>query len=544
MVLFPHRSRGEMDITTVFGTVVGGSSPSGSTATEQALKTMQNKVKIEKFEIPIEVSRVTKALKEAGFEAYLVGGCVKDMFMGLKPKDWDVTTNATPEEIIPLFPKTFYENVYGTVAVVNEWVEDVEDPESEAERETLKTIEITPYRLESDYSDHRRPDSVKFSQNILDDLKRRDFSINAIAYNAETGEITDSFGGMQDLNKRIIRAVGDPNERFYEDGLRMLRAVRLHVELSFEIEEKTRLAILKNKDILSQVSRERIRDEFFRIIMSVNPMAGLVFLKDLGLLRYIIPELEESFGVEQNKAHAFDVWTHLLKTLQHSADKNYPLHVRLAALLHDISKPATRRWNDQTKQWTFYGHEVVGSRVTKRILENLKVSRETIEKVVTLVRWHMFFSDTETITPSAVRRLLANVGKENIWDLINVRLCDRIGTGRPKENPYRLRKYQAMIEEVMMDPVSVGMLKTNGKKIMEILDVAPGPKIGQMLNTLLEEVLEDPKLNTEEYLNQRTKDLALLSDRELMELAVKGKEKKEKEQEKKIRKIRGRHHVE
>ena len=181
---------------------------------------------------------------------------------------------------------------------------------------------------------------------------------------------------------------------------------------------------------------------------------------------------------------------------------------------------------------------------TKRILENLKVSRETIEKVVTLVRWHMFFSDTETITPSAVRRLLANVGKENIWDLINVRLCDRIGTGRPKENPYRLRKYQAMIEEVMMDPVSVGMLKTNGKKIMEILDVAPGPKIGQMLNTLLEEVLEDPKLNTEEYLNQRTKDLALLSDRELMDLAVKGKEKKEKEQEKKIRKIRGRHHVE
>ncbi|HEY4480054.1 MAG TPA: HD domain-containing protein [Candidatus Paceibacterota bacterium] len=505
---------------------------------------MQNKVKIEKFEIPIEVSRVTKALKEAGFEAYLVGGCVRDMFMGRKPKDWDVTTNATPEEIIPLFPKTFYENVYGTVAVVNEWVEDVEDPESEAERETLKTIEITPYRLESDYSDHRRPDSVKFSQNILDDLKRRDFSINAIAYNAETGEITDSFGGMQDLNKRIIRAVGDPNERFYEDGLRMLRAVRLHVELSFEIEEKTRLAILKNKDILSQVSRERIRDEFFRIIMSVNPMAGLVSLKDLGLLRYIIPELEESFGVEQNKAHAFDVWTHLLKTLQHSADKNYPLHVRLAALLHDISKPATRRWNDQTKQWTFYGHEVVGSRVTKRILENLKVSRETIEKVVTLVRWHMFFSDTETITPSAVRRLLANVGKENIWDLINVRLCDRIGTGRPKENPYRLRKYQAMIEEVMMDPVSVGMLKTNGKKIMEILDVAPGPKIGQMLNTLLEEVLEDPKLNTEEYLNQRTKDLALLSDRELMELAVKGKEKKEKEQEKKIRKIRGRHHVE
>ena len=278
-------------------------------------------------------------------------------------------------------------------------------------------------------------------------------------------------------------------------------------------------------------------------MMSPNPSSGLMILKKLGLLLYIIPELEEGVGIEQNKAHAFDVWTHLLKTAQHSADKKYPLHVRLAALLHDISKPKTRRWDEEAKQWTFYGHEVVGSRVTKKILENLKFSRETIDQVVNLVRWHMFFSDTEKISLSAVRRLVANVGKENVWDLINLRGCDRIGTGRPKENPYRLRKYQAMIEEVMRDPISVSMLKIDGKKIMEILDISPGPKIGNILNSLLEEVLEDPSLNTEEYLEKRTMGLSKMSDKELKEFGDKGKIKKEKEEEKEIKEIRGKHHV-
>ena len=501
------------------------------------------KAKIEKFKIPEEVSHVTKALKDAGFEAYLVGGCVRDLFMGKKPKDWDITTNAVPEQIIPLFPKTFYENDFGTVGVVNEWVDDAESPESEAERETLKIIETTPYRIESPYSDHRRPDSVKFSNNILDDLNRRDFTINAVAYDAETGEIIDPFGGVADLARGVIKTVGEAKERFFEDGLRILRAVRFHVELDFPLDPETEKSILENKDILKEISKERIRDELVKIVMSPNPSGGFMLLKKLGLLAYVIPELEEGIGVEQNQAHAFDVWTHLLKTVQHSADKGYPLHVRLSALLHDIAKPKARRWDEEAKQWTFYGHEVVGSHVTKKILEDLKFSRETIEKVVNLVRWHMFFSDTEKITPSAVRRLIANVGKENVWDLIDMRGCDRIGTGRPKENPYRLRKYKAMMEEVMRDPISVGMLKIDGKKIMEILNIAPGPKIGQILNALLEEVLEDPSLNTEEYLNERTIKLSKMSDRELKDLSEKGKEKKEKEEEKKVKEIRGKHFV-
>ncbi len=463
---------------------------------------MSNKAKIEKFNIPQEVAHVTKALKDAGFEAYLVGGCVRDLFMGRKPRDWDITTNATPEEIIPLFTKTFYENEYGTVGVVQEDVTD----------ETLKIIEITPYRLESSYSDHRRPDSVKFSKSILDDLKRRDFTINAIAYDTETAEIIDPFSGVADLARGIIKTVGEAKERFFEDGLRIIRAVRFHVELGFPLDHEVEKSIVENKDILKEVSRERIRDEFVKIIMSDNPSGGLMILNKLGLLTYIIPELEESIGVEQNKAHTYDVWNHLLKTVQHSADKKYSLEVRFGALLHDIAKPKARRWDDETKQWTFYGHEVLGSHVTKKVLGDLRFSRETIDKVTKLVRWHMFFSDTEKITLSAVRRLIINVGKENVWDLIDMRGCDRIGTGRPKENPYRLRKYKAMVEEAMRDPISVGMLKIDGKKIMEILGITPGPKIGNILNALLEEVLEDPSLNNEEYLNKKTLELSKMSD--------------------------------
>ncbi len=493
-----------------------------------------NKAKIEKFDIPEEVSRVTKALKAAGYEAYLVGGCVRDLFMRRKPKDWDITTNAKPEEIIPLFPKTFYENDFGTVAVVNEDLGV--DP-------SLKIIEVTPYRQEGAYSDHRRPDQVTFSDSIQDDLKRRDFTINAIAYDPDQSELLDPFGGVADLSRGVIRTVGDPKERFYEDGLRILRAIRLHVELGFPIEQDTEKAVLENKDILVNVSRERIRDEFVRIIMSDRPSDGLLVAKKLGILSYLVPELEEAEGVEQRGVHIYDVWTHLLKSLQHAADKKYPLHVRLSALFHDIGKPATRREDKESGGYTFYGHEVVGSRVTKKILENLKFSREIIDKVVKLVRWHMFFSDTEQITPSAVRRMVANVGTDNVWDLIDVRICDRIGTGRPKENPYRLRKYQAMIEEVMRDPISVAMLKINGEGIMKVLSIKPGPMIGHILNALLEEVLEDPSLNTEEYLQKRTIELSHMSDKDLRLLAEKGKQKKEEEEEREVQKIRGKHYV-
>ena len=279
------------------------------------------------------------------------------------------------------------------------------------------------------------------------------------------------------------------------------------------------------------------------MIMSDHPMDGMLTLQKLGLLSYIAPELVSTIGVEQNKAHAYDVWGHLLHSLQCAADKKYPLDIRLSALFHDISKPETRRWGQEQGTWTFYGHEVVGARVTKKILNELKYPSKIVDKGVTMVRWHMFFSDTEQITLSAVRRMIANVGEENIWDLMNLRICDRIGTGRPKEDPYRLRKYHAMIEEALRDPVSVAMLKIDGKKIMEVTKINPGPKIGWALHALLEEVLEDPKKNTEEYLENRTNQLVLLPESELMALGEKGKQTKEEADDEEIKKIRSKHWV-
>lgn len=486
------------------------------------------------FKIPKEVTEIVKKLESGGFEGYLVGGCVRDLFLNKTPKDWDVTTNATPEEIQGIFLDSFYENSFGTVGV-----------KTESEDKTLKVIEITPYRVEGEYSNNRHPDTVTFSKNIEDDLKRRDFTINAIALrekNNET-EIVDLFEGIKDLSKGIIKTVGNPTDRFKEDGLRILRAVRLSTELEFEIESETEKSIVLNADLLENISAERIRDEFSKIIASKEPMRGILTAKKVNILSHFLPELLEGVGCEQNKAHSFDVFEHLIRSLDHAAKKDFSFEIRLTALLHDIGKPATRRFSKEKNEYTFYGHEVVGARMTKKILERLKFSRETIETVVNLVRWHMFFSDTEMITLSAVRRMIANVGKEKIWDLMNVRVCDRIGTGRPKENPFRLRKYHAMIDEAMRDPISVSQLKISGTDLIEKLHIKPSPQMGQILLALLEEVLEDPTKNTEEYLESRALELSKLPKEELRELGDSGKKKKEIEDEKDLEEIRGKHRV-
>lgn len=495
---------------------------------------MKRHISGSKFEIPEDIAYVTQTLKNAGFEAYLIGGCVRDLFLNKKPKDWDITTNATPEETIKLYKKTFYENDYGTVGVVNE---KTEDP-------TLRVVEVTPYRTESEYSDKRRPDTVSFSKNLEDDIKRRDFTINAIAYDVENQKTVDLYGGLADLSSGVIRAVGNPQERFAEDALRTLRAIRFYAEHGFEIETKTKKAIIDEASGLSQISKERIRDEFIKILESERPSEGLILAEELGLLKYMVPILESGKGVAQNQAHSFDVWTHLLKTLAHSAKKKMPLPIRLAALFHDIGKPDTRRWSEEKKDYTFYGHDVVGARITANILKDLKFSKEITDKVVKLVRWHMFFSDTEQISLSAVRRLVANVGKENVWDLMDIRTCDRIGTGRPKENPYRLRKYHSMIDEVMRDPISVSMLKINGARIMEVIKEAPGPRIGFILHALLEEVLDDPSKNTVEHLEKMAQNMAKLDEVKLKKIGAEAKDKKEEEEEKIIKEIRKKHWVE
>lgn len=485
------------------------------------------------FSIPNEVSRVTETLEQGGFEAFLVGGCVRDLILEKTPKDWDITTNATPEQIQELFQETFYENEYGTVGVVNEETED----------KSLKVVEVTPYRLESGYSNARHPDDVQFSQNLEDDLKRRDFTINAIAYSVSKEELVDPYGGQEDIARKLITAVGDANERFSEDALRMLRAIRLSAELKFAVSPETLAAIEKNVEKLNLISKERIRDEFSRIILSNEPMVSLVTAQKLGILKYISPDLERGIGVEQNQAHSFDVFEHNLRTLQHAADKNWNFELRLAALFHDISKPETRRWSKEKNDWTFHGHEVVGAKLCKKILGDLHFSRETIEKVVKLVRWHMFFSDPDQITLSAVRRTIRNVGQENISDLLDLRICDRIGTGRPKEQPFRFRKYKSMVEEALRDPITVGMLAIDGARIMEVTREKPGPKIGYTLHALLEEVLDDPSKNTTEYMEERADELAKLPLEELRMLGEKGREKREAAEEAEVKKLRQKYWV-
>ena len=484
------------------------------------------------FPIPLEVRTVTKALRDAGYEAYLVGGCVRDLMLGRTPKDWDVTTDATPETIQHIFLDSFYENDFGTVGVKT----GSEDPR-------LAIVEVAPYRTESEYTDKRRPDAVTFGDNLEDDLARRDFTINAIALDDAKGQLVDPYKGQKDIERRVLKTVGVPSERFEEDALRLMRAVRLVAELDFALDADAAAAIQEKAGNLKHISRERIRDEFVRILNSKQPMMAIVLAQQLGILTYIAPDLTRGIGVDQNQAHSYDVFGHLLRALQHAADKDWSFEVRLAALFHDVSKPETRRWSDEKRDWTFHGHEVVGGKVTKKALEDLRFSRETIEKVTKLVRWHMFFSDPDQITLSAVRRMIRNVGEENIWDLLNLRICDRIGTGRPKEQPFRFRKYKAMVEEALRDPISVAMLKTDGSHIMQKFAIAPGPRIGWTLNALLEEVLEDPKKNTEDYLDLRTEVLLTLPEADLKELGDAGKKKREEREEEELQKILNKHHV-
>ncbi len=484
------------------------------------------------FPVPKEVEAVSQGLRDAGYESYLVGGCVRDLLIGRKPKDWDITTNALPEDVQKVFPESFYENNFGTVGVKT----GSGDP-------TTEIVEVTPYRTESGYSDKRRPDQVQFGDSLEDDLARRDFTCNAIALDESKGHLVDPYKGQKDIEARVLKAVGDPNVRFEEDGLRLMRAIRLVAELGFALDSDTASAIHGKAYNLGHISRERVREELVRILNSSQPMMALVLAQQLGILQYIAPDLVRGINVEQNQAHSYDVFGHLMRSMQHAADKDWPFDVRLAALFHDISKPETRRWSDDKKDWTFHGHEVVGSRVTKKALEDLKFSRETIDKVVKLVRWHMFFSDPDQITLSAVRRMIVNVGEEHIWDLLNLRICDRIGTGRPKEQPFRFRKYKAMVEQALRDPISVTMLKTDGTRLMEVFHVKAGPRIGWTLNALLEEVLEDSKNNSREYLDKRTEELLRLSDDELRALGESGKKRRELEEEAEVKRIMDRHHV-
>ncbi|HNU96568.1 MAG TPA: HD domain-containing protein, partial [Candidatus Magasanikbacteria bacterium] len=423
------------------------------------------------------------------------------------PNDWDGTTNAKPEEIQKVFPDSFYENKFLTVTA-----------KTESKDENLKEIEITTYRFEAQYSDKRHPDQVQYAQKLDDDLARRDFTINAMAMDGKK-KIIDLFDGQKDLKKKIIKTVGNPQERFNEDALRMLRAVRFACVLGFEIEEKTKEAIKNNSIWLEAVSQERIRDEFIKIVMSDNPVLGIELLRELNLLKYVLPELLENYGVSQNKHHIYDCYWHALKALEYTAKKKFELDIRLAALLHDIAKPKVKAGEGENA--TFYNHEIVGAKMAFQALNRLKFAKKDIEKITKLVRYHLFYYNVGEVGDASVRRLVKNVGAENMEDLLRVRQADRIGSGVPKAEPYKLRHLKYLIDKVSQDPVSAKMIKVNGQDIMSLLKIQPGPKIGWILNILLAVVLEDPKKNEKDFLEKEVLKLGKLSDSELVKLAEK-----------------------
>ena len=482
--------------------------------------------------IPKEVLQIAEILKSDGYSAYLVGGCVRDVVIGREPNDWDVATDAVPETVLALFPDSVYENDFGTVGV-----------KTESEEATLKIIEVTTFRTEESYSDKRRPDKVHFAKTIEEDLSRRDFTVNAMALPlvGKNKDLVDPYGGQEDLKNRIIRAVGDADGRFNEDALRLMRAVRFSAMLGFDIEEGTKEAVKNNAGLLSHIAKERVRDELTKMLMSERAGDGIEMMRETGLLEQVIPELLEGVDCEQNMHHIYSVYEHNLKSLEYAVEKKYSLVVRLASLLHDVGKPNSRRWKatpvggktkgDEKGDYTFYGHQVVGERMVRKILERLKFSSDVIEQVALLVREHMFVYDPEAVTLAGVRRLLARIGVDQVDNLMKVREADRIGSGVPKAQPYRLRHLQAMFEKVKTDPVSAKMLKVNGGILIKELGMEPSPRMGQIISALLEEVLDEPGKNTLEYLLGRAKELGELTDEELKNLKKQAQARAQAEQD-------------
>jgi putative nucleotidyltransferase with HDIG domain len=445
------------------------------------------KVQINEF-----IADLLDKFAKAGYEIYIVGGAVRDLLTGRDVDDWDFTTDATPEEILKLFPKGFYGNQFGTVGI--------------SHSSSPNPYEITTFRTEHGYSDFRRPDKVSWGKTIKDDLKRRDFTINAMALKRikdEEFEIIDLYDGQKDLKEKLIRAVGDANERFSEDALRMMRAIRIASELGFKIEEKTFEAVVKNAPLINKIAKERVKEELFKIFSSPDPYHGMVLFKDSGLMEQIIPEMYKAFGVEQKspgRHHIYDVGTHSLNALKECKSKD-PL-VRFATFIHDIGKPTT--YEKEGQMITFYNHEYVGAKIAEDIADRLKFSAKEKQKLILLVRWHQFTVD-ERQTDSAVRRFIRNIGLENVEDMLTLRVADRLGGGAT-ETSWRLEEFKKRLIEVQKQPFAVKDLKIDGNDVMKVLKLKPGPKVGEILNTLFEEVIEKKIPNEKDALIERIEE--------------------------------------
>lgn len=461
-----------------------------------------------RFKIPSYVGKVARILVKEGYDVNLVGGALRDLAMGNVPHDYDLATNALPDEMLEIFPKSVATGAkFGTVLAI------VADESGES-----RQVEVTTFRSESDYVDGRWPSKVQFVNDIDLDLGRRDFTINAMALDLSQSveeelekewDLHDPFGGITDISLKLIRAVGTPLERFKEDGLRAFKACRLASQLDFEIEGDTFDAIKESLPVAKQVSMERIRDEFMKLLLnSAKPSKGIELMRQSGLLNIFLPELLEGYGVEQKLYHADDVYWHSLKTCDVAEDS-----VKLAALLHDIAKPRTDMGNGH-----FYGHDTMGAQMVGDILKRLKFSKSEIERVVSLIRNHMFYypyvdgeggdGDVQFSqwSDSAVRRFLKRVGEENVEDLFKLRIADATSNPYTAFKPEEINQLQNHISKVRQEDMA---LKINDLDIdgddLKAIGVEPGKRMGEILNRLLDMVIEDPLLNSKEKLLEEAK---------------------------------------
>lgn len=463
----------------------------------------KGEVKLETMDakIPKKVKDILNKIRAAGFQAFIVGGAVRDLISEKDVKDWDFTTDAKPEEILKIFPDGFYDNKFGTVGIPVNSTSKGRESKGLSSKPTFEGYEITTMRKEGVYKDHRHPVEVGWTDHIEEDLARRDFTINAIAFTPYPlpFAIVDPFNGQQDIKDKIIRCVGDPNTRFQEDALRLIRAIRFAAQLEFKLDEKTFSAIKQNAKLIKEIAYERIRDELFKILASDNPYSGINKLREAGILQIILPELERCFGLSQEGPkhdRVYDIGEHSLLALKTCPSKG-PL-VKLAALLHDIGKPDTV-CIQKDKNVTFYNHDFVGGKIILNIARRFNLSNKQTDKLFKLVRWHMFTLD-ENQTDSAIRRFIKNIGVENIEDMLAVRIADRLGGGTQTAVSWRMKKFKDRITQVLQKPFSIADLKINGRDVMETLNIKPGKKVGEILQKLFDEVLEDSSKNTRKYL--------------------------------------------
>ena len=447
------------------------------------------------IDLPGEVELIISELEKKGFEAWAVGGCIRDSVLNRKPGDWDITTNAKPAEVKSIFKRTVDTGIqHGTVTVL------IKD----------KSFEVTTYRLDGKYEDSRHPSEVTFTTDLVEDLKRRDFTINAMAYNSRAG-LVDAFGGVEDIKKRLIRAVGSPEERFKEDALRIMRAVRFSASLDFDIEEKTFEAIKKETGNLKKISAERIREELVKLIASSHP-EKLLTLSECGITSVILPEFDRELATEQNNQHhQYSVGIHTIEAMKYSVTFDDELTyddrvvLRLTMLLHDMGKPALKT-TDEDGVDHFKGHSAESVRLAGDILKRLKFDNATINKVSRLVKYHDHRKES---SPANVRRTIVAVGKDLMPLWFKVRRCDVMGqsTYIREEKLKEIDSFEKVYRQVLRDGdcLSIAELKLNGNDLMEN-GVPAGRKVGQTLSAMLDAVLEDPSLNTREGLLGFLKD--------------------------------------